>query len=298
MTLMRFIDRNLQATSRVELKRALTILEEYKGKAVTLRQLYYRFVAKNYIPNNDKSYDRLGEILNVARLAGKLSWDSIIDRTRNLATYNAWETAEDRIESAIQSHNINKWLDQDIYPEVWIEKEALVGVIDEPCGQYEVPYLACRGYTSQSEMWSSCMRMAHRHLKRKQRTVILYLGDHDPSGVNMSEDIQNRVEMFGVSDFVEVRRIALNMNQVKQYNPPPQPNKITDGRQAKYLEKYGPYSWELDALPPGVIGELIHEHVKPLIDVPRWNARIEKEEKERNRLRDAQNWLRKQSRRK
>lgn len=296
MTLMCFRPTNLQASSRVELKRALSILEEYKGESVTLRQLYYRFVAKNYIKNNDKAYDRLGEILNVARLAGKLSWDSIIDRTRNLASYNEWETAEDRMASAIRSYNINKWLNQAVYPEAWVEKEALVGVIDRPCAEFEVPYLACRGYLSQSEMWASCMRMADRWLSRQQRTLILYMGDHDPSGINMSEDIQNRVEMFGVAECVEVRRIALNMDQIKIHNPPPQPNKITDGRQKKYREKYGAYSWELDALPPGVLGDLIREHVKPLIDEKKWNDRITKQEKERDRLRAAQSWLKKQRR--
>jgi hypothetical protein len=298
VTLMKFIHRELQASSRVELKRALSILEEYEGKAVTLRQLYYRFVAKNYFPNSEKSYDRLGEILNVCRLVGKLSWDSIIDRTRSLATYTDWETAEDAMSSTIRRHNNNKWTNQDVWPEAWIEKEALIGVIEEPCGDYQVPYFACRGYTSQSEMWAACMRMADRWLNRQQRTLILYMGDHDPSGLNMSDNLQERLEMFGVAECTELRRIALNMDQIKKHNPPPQPNKISDGRERKYREKFGPYSWELDSLPPGVLGDILHEHVKPLIDAKKWNARIDKQEKERNRLRDAQNWLRKQQRRK
>jgi hypothetical protein len=95
--------------------------------------------------------------------------------------------------------------------------------------------------------------------------VIIHLGDHDPSGVDMTRDIADRLSMFAESD-IEVNRIALNMDQIEEFNPPPNPAKITDSRSGPYIELYGTSSWELDAIEPATLSQLIADTVENYID--------------------------------
>ena len=158
---------------------------------------------------------------------------------------------------------LDKWDNQPFYPEVWIEKEALVGVIARICEDLDVPYFACKGYTSQSEMWRAAVRMEERE-DRGQTPIIIHLGDHDPSGIDMTRDIEERHELF--MGGIEVRRIALNYNQIEEYKPPPNPAKMTDSRAKGYVRMYGRSSWELDALEPRVMRDLIKDTVDELTD--------------------------------
>lgn len=164
-----------------------------------------------------------------------------------------------------------------------MEKEALVSVLERACGPLDVPYFACKGYVSQSAMWRAAIRISDK-LKAKQCTtaVILYLGDHDPSGIDMSRDIQERLDIFGIS--VSVRRIALNLDQIEQYNPPANPAKVTDSRCASYIAEYGDESWELDALDPRTINELISREINGLTKLATRRRLIKKQDKDRENL--------------
>lgn len=183
---------------------------------------------------------------------------------------------------SVFSYREDLWREQQYRPEVWIEKDALVGVIEGVCCEFDVPFFSCRGYTSQSEMWGAGQRLRH-HLERKQEPVILHLGDHDPSGKDMTRDIMDRMELF--MGGVELKRLALNMDQVEQYKPPPNPAKTTDSRYQGYIEEFGRESWELDALEPKVIAELIRAAITPLIDEVEWKATQARIESQRGLLR-------------
>lgn len=273
--------------------KANEICEEYanQGFKLTLRQLYYQFVARDLIPNNMQSYKRLGGVINDARLAGEIDWDSIEDRTRNLERLAHWESPRDILQGAAQQFRFDRWEDQPTRVEVWIEKEALVGVIEPICNQLRVPYFACRGYTSQSEAWGAGQRF-QEYTKAGQDVVVLHLGDHDPSGIDMTRDNDDRLAMFVDLDqfskdgtqSVEVKRLALNANQVKQYKPPPNPAKLTDSRAEGYIAKFGKSSWELDALEPKVIAALISVNVERYIDSVAWEEAIAKENEARRRI--------------
>lgn len=264
------------------------VIEEYEGMGydLTLRQLYYQLVARGYIENSDRSYKRVGELINNARLAGLVDWHSITDRTRNMRKRSHWDSPGQIIRSAINQYFIDLRKDQPYYIEVWVEKEALVEVVGKACHELDVPYFACRGYVSQSEMWAAAQRLAQEECDRDTRSVILHLGDHDPSGVDMTRDIQDRLAMFGAATVV--RRIALTYDQVQAYNPPPNPAKLTDSRCKAYIERYGDESWELDALNPTVIHDLITEHVDKLTDFELLCSRKEHLRKEKN---DMQKYL-------
>lgn len=261
--------------------KANEIIAEYatQGFDLTLRQLYYQFVARGLIPNSQKEYKRLGSVVNDARLAGFIDWDTIVDRTRNLRALAHWTSPADIVSACAKQFRVDKWKNQPVRPEVWIEKDALVGVITDVCHELDVPYFSCRGYTSQSEMWSAAMRLC-KHCELDQRPFIIHLGDHDPSGIDMSRDILDRVDLFmhhhGHTPAL-VSRIALNMNQVKLYDPPPNPTKLTDSRSEGYVAKFGDDSWELDALEPSVIVDLIRTAVLAERDEKKWRASLKEE---------------------
>lgn len=258
------------------------VVTEYskQGYELTLRQVYYQLVARGYIENNERSYKNIGNLINDGRLAGLIDWNSITDRTRNLRHNSHWDRPQDVIYSAKYSYLLDKWEGQPNYVEVWVEKDALVDIVGQACQPIDTPYFSCRDYTSQSEMWTT----ARRFLRQNQREgrYIIHLGDHDPSGIDMTRDIQERLEMFGADVFV--KRVALTMKQVKTYNPPPNPAKITDSRCGKYIDQYGEESWELDALEPQMLVNLIRNEVTALRDDALYQAICEREAQEKGEL--------------
>lgn len=261
-----FIEKSFHQKTLGIIKSANDIIDEYlaNGFRLTVRQLYYQFVSRDLIENNMKSYKMIVTVINDARLTGLIDWDVIEDRTRYLRKNSAWDNGADIIDSCISGFQKDRWKNQHNRVEVWIEKDALIGVIDKVCRDNDVPYFACRGYASQSEVYVASKRLIH-YLNNGQHPVIIHLGDHDPSGLDMTRDNNARLDMF-VGIPVEVNRIALNENQVNIYNPPPNPAKTTDSRYNDYQKKYGVESWELDALDPIIISDLIEEEIKKYRD--------------------------------
>jgi hypothetical protein len=266
MTFISYIDKRFSESSVNIIEHANQIIDEYinAGYLLTLRQLYYQFVARDLLANTTQSYKRLGSIINDGRLAGMISWDAIEDRTRATQSNAHWNDPSELVRACADQFQIDKWQDQPYRPEVWIEKEALAGVIEPICKKLDISYLSCRGYTSQSEMWKSGQRLIAMATSG-QIPVILHFGDHDPSGIDMTRDIIDRLEMFTAID-LDLRRLALNMDQVRKYNPPPNPAKVTDTRFNGYVIDYGHESWELDALEPAVLSGLVESEVIALRD--------------------------------
>lgn len=272
MTKICYVEKRFKAKSLAMIDQANSIITEYQeqGYQLTLRQLYYQFVSRDLIPNSDKSYDNLGALISDGRLAGLIDWNAIEDRTRNLKELSHWETPQQIVEACANQFRVDRWENQPYRIECWVEKEALAGVVERSCVGLDVPFFSCRGYVSQSEMWVAGQRFK-RHIRNGQIPKVLHLGDHDPSGIDMTRDITERLAMFS-GQRVDVIRIALNWDQVKQYNPPPNPAKVSDSRFIAYQQEFGDESWELDALEPKVIDALIQKHVKTFRDDHAWNA--------------------------
>lgn len=277
------------------LAHSVRILDDYeaRGYCMTLRQLYYQLVSEALIPNNLKAYNRLKDIVRRGRLAGYIDWEQIEDRTRNLEELPNWKRAESILATARDTFRLDTWHDQERMVEVWIEKDALVGNIADTCDELRIPYFSCRGYTSISEMWRASQRIARRMVDKKQVTIILHLGDHDPSGIDMTRDIEDRLAMFvnhdvgfsiGHTYIQPVIRLALNMEQIEEFNPPPNPAKFTDSRAPDYIAKFGYESWELDALSPEKMNELIRESWQEYVDHDKWEATLAREEEQRKVL--------------
>jgi hypothetical protein len=287
MPLEQFITKRFNEGSQRLIEHANAIIGEYMadGYVLTLRQLYYQFVARGLLPNRQKEYKRLGSVINDARLAGLIDWNAIEDRVRSLETIPHWDSPADILDSCANSFHFDRWRTQRTRVEVWVEKDALAGVVERACEARHVPYFACRGYTSQSAQWRASKRFA-RYLDEGQEVVVLHLGDHDPSGWDMTRDNGDRLDLFleSLGGSIEFRRIALNTDQVKKYNPPPNPVKLTDSRSPDYKKRFGDQSWELDALDPKVIAALIHKNVEALVDEDAYDEMVAKEDKVRSRL--------------
>jgi len=278
-------EKRFNTDTQAIITQAESIITTYQeqGFSLTLRQLYYQFVARALIPNTEQSYKRIGNIISDARRAGQIDWNAIEDRTRYLRRLSSWGKPQDILESARYSYHRDLWANQDKRMEVWIEKDALVGVIQKVCEDKDVPYFSCRGYVSDSEMWAAAMRM-RKHAKSSQPVIVLHLGDHDPSGIDMTRDITNRLNLFSGYSDIEVRRIALTMEQIDEQQPPPNPAKVTDSRYEGYVAEYGEESWELDALEPRFISSLIEEEIFSERDADLWEEAYNQQESERGQI--------------
>lgn len=251
-----------------------SIISEYQrqGFVLTVRQLYYQLVARDVIPNTLRSYKNIASLLNDARLAGAVDWDMIEDRTRAFVRRTRWGSGSEIVEACVRSYHQDQWINQDRRVFVLVEKEALVGVLERTCHQYDVPLLAARGYPSVSVIREFVIRDIIPSVRAEQGVLILHLGDHDPSGIDMTRDLRDRIELLAgaARGSVEVRRIALNMDQVEEQSPPENPAKTTDSRFEAYREKFGDSSWELDALSPRYLAELIEGQIEDAIDRGPW----------------------------
>jgi hypothetical protein len=131
-------------------------------------------------------------------------------------------------------------------------------------------------------MYESAARFRRKGRREGKECILFYLGDHDPSGEDMVRDIDERLSMFGVP--TDVRKLALTMEQVQQYNPPPNPAKMSDSRAAKYVAEHGAESWEVDALNPATLAQIIESAFQEVTDMDKMNAIIRREKKERKHL--------------
>ncbi|MGL1203620.1 hypothetical protein ACSTK0_21790 [Vibrio parahaemolyticus] len=252
---------------------AQSIIEDYQreGYTLTLRQLYYQFVARDLIENSERSYKNLGTVITKARMAGLLDWEAIEDRNREHKEFWFQEDETSVIERLPNYIQFDQWDRQPFYVEVWVEKEALGNVVSRACDTYLVPHMSCKGYLSASEAWRAGKRYEQK-LYDGKRCVLIHLGDHDPSGIDMTRDNRDRIDLFTrMPQEVEVVRLALNRDQIDQFNPPPNPAKITDSRAKEYIKRFGSTSWELDALEPQVMTEMIQSEIDKYIDDRIWN---------------------------
>lgn len=254
---------------------ATEIAEEYRDKyslTLTLRQLYYQFVGRGFLPNGDAVYKRVGSILGEARLDGSFPISFLEDRGRTVGTTSAADilTVNEGIEKVGEDLaqmpywlHYGRWYGQPTKVFVWVEKEALSGVLDKPCKSLGVGLFPCKGYPSISAL-ADWIEETYNMLGEDEDAVILYLGDHDPDGLQIpisAENTMRRImDVEGQHFEFSIDRIALTRAQIKKYDPPPMVAKKTSARYAAYKRKTGlDKAWELDALDPPVLQKLVKD---------------------------------------
>lgn len=297
------------ASSRELIDLANEILLEFRadGYTATVRQVYYQFVGRDAIPNTLESYKRLAATISKARDGGLIDWDHIVDRTRKCMDVTRYEGPAELLDEAVHDFDIDVWDTQDTRIEVWVEKEALVEVVKRAAlDEWDCPYFANRGYLSASAAWKAGRRII-ANWQQGQSTTIIHVGDHDPSGIDMTRDIRERLALYSTpSDtdripegvtvdedgFIselprfDVVRVALNRDQVDELDLPPNPAKMTDVRAPGYVAVHGHDSWELDALSPATLVEYIEDEIEKRCDVEKLAFRRTVREDWRDQLRE------------
>jgi hypothetical protein len=312
MSKIRYETKSFSDAGLAVVSAADTICAQYAadGYRLTLRQLYYRFIATNSFPdsryftdgkadagntsgrgtkNCQQNYKWLGSLVADGRVSGLINWSHIEDRGRESAGGDGgYGSPERAIRAMADWYSITHWNGQPEHVEVWVEKDALTDVIARASDPLNVSYTACKGSPSHSLVHEAALRMK-RHELAGRETRILYLGDHDPTGIDIPRDIQERLSLFR-SD-CKVERIALTMDQVEIYDPPPNYAKETDSRFQGYVDEFGTDCWELDALEPQVLVDLVDSQIREHLDLSMYRARERQEERERVILRAvSDNW--------
>jgi len=289
--------RNFQKKSLALIEQINAILSEYReqGYTLTLRQIYYQLVGRDIIKNDQKVYDNLGTLIKNGRNAGLVDWDMIEDRTRELHELPSWETPADIIQAAANQYRRDLWEGQKNYCEVWVEKDALASIVEKAADRWNCPCFSCRGYDSTSSIREAALRFIGK-AEQGRECFIIHIGDCDPSGQHMTEDIGNRLDFYKAT--VKVERIALNMDQVELYKLPPnvlkkdkEKKKYSDSRAMAYIKKYGTKSWEVDALRPEVLTELITTAIKNRLDQKKYKQAEKRMMAEREKINDLLNYL-------
>ncbi len=277
-----FKDETLSIISQVN-----SILSEYRaqGYDLSLRQVYYQLVARDLLENSSRSYKRLGNIISDGRLAGLIDWEMIVDRGRPVIFPSHWDSPADIVRAAADSFRIDKWEEQSSHVEVMVEKQALEGILIPVCAELDIRFTANKGYSSQSAMYRAGQRMGDAVMHGKD-VHVLYLGDHDPSGLDMDRDILDRLSMFSSEVIWSVKRLALTWDQIEEYQPPKNPAKMTDTRARAYVLEFGDSSWELDALEPALLVDLVRDTVQEIRDEELWDKAVELEDEMRAELQE------------
>jgi len=279
----KFKDINFSKPNKKKLKKIDKVITEYEdeGYKLTLRQLYYQLVAKRIIPNNPSEYNKLGTLLRDARMAGIVDWDSIEDRIRKPIIPSRSVDVGEMLRSISINYSSNRQEGQSVYLEVWVEKDALSGILKKITRRYDIGLMVNRGYSSTTALYEA----SQRYLKQTEEgkdTYILYLGDHDPSGLDMIRDMEERLDIFGVNP--EIEHIALTKKQIKKYNPPPNPAKVKDPRAKDYIAKFGKTSWEIDALGPKDLTKIVSSGIETLIDMDLFHQQVESEKEKKEKI--------------
>jgi hypothetical protein len=274
----------------------VSIVNEYKrlGYKLTLRQLHYQLVTKNWIVNHDTAYKKLGTILDDCRYGGIIDWDSIEDRGRVPYLPFSVDSVEEALQVIADAYKRDRQEGQNNVVELWTEKDALSGILKRSTEKYHVRLVVNKGYTSSSAIYGAYERV-RGFITDGKRVTILYFGDHDPSGLDMVRDIKDRLVFMlskGIYKFDEddieehliIKPIGLTKKQVDTYNLPPNPTKLTDTRSAGYIEKFGRTCWEVDALDPQTLTAIVETNIEGTIDMDAYEEMLDKEKADRKKI--------------
>lgn len=281
---------------------SIQVCQEYreKGYLLTLRQLYYQGVARKRLPSGQKSYKHLMDVLSTARERGTFPLWALVDRTRRVHpgefTRNDAnvDRALDRAAREVQTAagrllGRGRWFAQDVHLSVWFEKEALAGIFEGVCAEEGVTCFSIRGDPSHPALYEWLQHAAavhgvgdaskgwrdqwgQAHSGRAKRSIVLYFGDHDPTGIRIprSAEITTRIFMghMGLTFPLEFRRVGITLDQARALDLPPFPAKESAGKDYEsYVAEFDTTdAWELDALSPETLEDLVRQECRKHFD--------------------------------
>jgi len=278
----KFRDEKFSKPTKFILDKILEVVDEYQARGIllTVRQTYYQLVGRAYIENNARMFQKVSRIITKARYNGLIDWDIIEDRSRTSLIPYYYKNIPDFLMSVADGYRLDRWAGQEYYLELITEKDALSSVLSPIVYEkYRITFNVVRGYSSVTKLYEMSKRIL-KAVKAEKKPVILYIGDHDPSGLDMVRDIEERLRELTYGLKTEIVHVALTTEQIERYNPPPNFAKLTDKRAENYIRQFGRESWEVDALRPDILVNILEEAIQSYLDVDLMNRVIEKEARE------------------
>lgn len=248
----------------------------------TIRQYFYHLAVQRLVEKSDKGYKKASRILADARVRGLFDWNWVFDATRQLHRPPTYESLEEYFELVKNAYSRNKWQSQPHLLEVWIEKDAVRGTVQSVIDRYELPLSVNRGYLSVSAKMQAVRRFRK---DGRKRVVVIYIGDFDPSGVNMIHEAQNWIEEQSSSGLLlQVDRIAITEDD---WNDPVVLRlsvNFNDSRSAWFTDKYGDEVVEVEALAPSVLQKRLEKAIRKHRVLTLWNQQVMEEESDAKEL--------------
>jgi hypothetical protein len=237
----------------------LTVCEE--DHPLTVRGVFYRVMSAGAVEKTEKAYAAVQREVLKLRRAGLLPYEFIADGTRWQVKEPSWDSAQDALDDAVSSYRRALWHNQDVYVEVWSEKDAIASIVSPITDKWDVPLMIARGFASESFLWSTANTIRNQDEDGKD-IVIYQLGDHDPSGIAAWEHVQTRLSEFAPDANIYFERLAVTESQIWHYSLPTRPTKLTDSRAKNFVGE----SVEVDALATSDLREIVENAIQSWID--------------------------------
>lgn len=226
-------------------------------KPMTVRQVFYQATVRGLVEKSEAGYNKVQTDLVQMRRSGMLPYAWLTDNTRWQRKPRTFSSVEQALHDTARLYRKSLWDDAGSYVEIWLEKDALAGVVLPITELYDVPLMVARGYASLSFLHSAAEYINELDVP----TYIYHCGDFDPSGVNAGEKIEQTLRELAPAAEIEFERIAVTPNQIDEWRLPTRPTKKTDSR----AKNFGDISVELDAIEPRLlrqlIGDVLNEHL-------------------------------------
>jgi len=261
--------REWQSTTEL-IDRAIEILKV--ENPMTIRQLFYRLVSVAIIANCLRDYQRVSKAMTRAREDRRVPYAWIVDRSRASYSSRGWKNLNSLgrvLEQELKTYRRDYWQDQPNYVEIWCEKDAVTGSIEDIREEYGLTVEAIRGFNSTTNIYTAARRLCDQNRDGKKVTIF-YLGDWDPSGKDIERDVTDRLREFGFARDM-VHRVAIFQEDIREFNLPPLRVKDKDPRAGKFKRQHGNEAVELDALPPTELRRRLRAAIEGVIDHEAWD---------------------------
>lgn len=247
------------AKAMAELRKTICECVEV-DQPMTVRQIFYRLVSQGAIPKTENAYKNIVvRLLTQMRMDREIPFGWIADNTRWMRKPRTYSSVEELLRDTARTYRRSVWDDQEAYIEIWLEKEALAGVLVEETATWDVPLMVTRGYSSLSFLYEAAQHI----LEENKPTYLYYFGDHDPSGLDIPRNVQSRLEeLTGYEADIHFERVAVTPEQIVSMNLPTRPTKQSDSRSKDFVGG----SVEVDAIPPQALRDIARECITQHID--------------------------------
>lgn len=273
----------LYQASPIKRRRSTKAEVEYRREALydiveamrpmTVRQVFYQATVRDLVEKSEAGYTKVQTDLVQMRRSGMLPYDWLADNTRWQRKPITFANPKQALEDAARFYRKALWHEVEAYVEVWLEKDALAGVVMPITSAYDVPLMVARGYASLSFLHTAAEHIGHLDVP----TYIYHFGDFDPSGVDAGEKIRETLKEMAPDANISFQRVAVTPAQIDAWNLPTRPTKATDSR----AKKFGAISVELDAIEPGMLRYLVEDVIQYHLPAEQFKVLKEAEASER-----------------